>query len=540
MPSHVAFPGRVLVLWCPDWPVTAAAAAAGVSPHVPAAVFAGNRVVTCSAVARRNGVRRGMLRREAQSRCPDVAVLASDPARDARLFEPVVAAAEELVPGVDVVRPGVVAVPVRGAAAYFGGRNSPDAAEHAFSERLAEQVSATAGVECQVGIADGLFAALLAARRGVLVPEGRDAEFLAPLPVAELDQQGESTTEFVDLLRRLGLRTLGRLAELDERTVATRFGHEGVLAHRIARGAAERPLSPRRPAQELAVEQHCDPPLERVDTAAFVARTLADRLHAGLTAQDLACTRVGIYARTEEGEERHRVWRSARPVTAHGVADRVRWQFESWLQAGSGGRPSSGVVHLRLVPEELVHGAALQLHLWHGAGAAGGTEDDPGTERASRAFTRVQALLGPEGVCTPVLTGGRGPAERVEFVSWGSSPGKPGEQAPWPGRLPAPSPTTVPARPVPAAVLDDERRPVSLTARGALTSRPHSVAVEDGVARNITGWAGPWPVDERWWDSAAEGRRARIQVVTTGDGPALLLLLREHGKPRWIVEGVYD
>ena len=55
--------------------------------------------------------------------------------------------------------PGVIAVPAQGPVGYFG---SPEAA----AERLIDQVAALAGVECQAGIADGLFAADLAARSG--------------------------------------------------------------------------------------------------------------------------------------------------------------------------------------------------------------------------------------------------------------------------------------------------------------------------------------------------------------------------------------
>src|SRR6478735_4876565 len=98
-PGRVETAVRVLALWSPDWPVTAAAHAARVPPHQPAAVFVAGRVLACSAVARAQGVRRGLRRREAQARCPDLAVLTPDPDRDARAFEPVVAAVEELAPG---------------------------------------------------------------------------------------------------------------------------------------------------------------------------------------------------------------------------------------------------------------------------------------------------------------------------------------------------------------------------------------------------------------------------------------------------------
>src|SRR5580765_3568579 len=196
-------PVRVLALWSPDWPVTAAARASHVPPHRPAAVLADNRVLACSAVARAAGVRRGLRRREAQARCPELAVLAPDPDRDARAFEPVVVAVEELAPGVEIVRPGLVALPAQGPAGWFGG-------ELAAAERLIDQVAARTGVEVQAGFADGLFAAVLAARRGVAVAPGDTPPFLASLGVEELDREPEvDRSAFVDLLRCLGLRSLG-------------------------------------------------------------------------------------------------------------------------------------------------------------------------------------------------------------------------------------------------------------------------------------------------------------------------------------------
>src|SRR5215469_13526926 len=83
----------------------------------------------------------------------------------ARAFEPVVAIVENFCPQVEVLRPGVCAIATRGPARYFGG-------EAQLAARLTEAV-AQAGVTCQAGIADGLFAAGLAARAGptgLLVP----------------------------------------------------------------------------------------------------------------------------------------------------------------------------------------------------------------------------------------------------------------------------------------------------------------------------------------------------------------------------------
>src|SRR4029453_13981595 len=108
---------RMVVVWWPDWPV----AAAGAAPDSLTAVVHANRVVACSAAARAEGARPGLRRREAQSRCPELELLAHDPARDARAFEPVLAAIEQLTPWVEVLQPGECAFPARGAARYHGG-----------------------------------------------------------------------------------------------------------------------------------------------------------------------------------------------------------------------------------------------------------------------------------------------------------------------------------------------------------------------------------------------------------------------------------
>jgi protein ImuB len=85
-------------------------------------------------------------------------------------------------------------------------------------------------------------------------------------------------------------------------------------------------------------------------------------------------------------------------------------------------------------------------------------------------------------------------------------------------------------------VRDAEQRPVGVTGRGLVTAEPVTVAVAGGPPVAVTAWCGPWPAEERWWDSSAQRRRARIQVVTAAGGAHLLTL--EGG--RWMVEATYD
>jgi protein ImuB len=102
--------------------------------------------------------------------------------------------------------------------------------------------------------------------------------------------------------------------------------------------------------------------------------------------------------------------------------------------------------------------------------------------------------------------------------------------------VPKPAPALVPPHPLGAVVLDANGRPVGVSARLELTADPVSVLVEKAAAVEITGWTGPWPVEERWWAPDEMRRRARFQVVLA-DGRALLLSLAGG---HWAVEAIYD
>ncbi|MCG5431747.1 DNA polymerase Y family protein [Mycobacterium sp. MYCO198283] len=519
---------RVLAVWCMDWPAVAAATASGLPTTAPVAVTLANRVVACSAAARSVGVTRGLRRREAQARCPQLHVVTADPGRDARVFEPVTAAVDDLVPRAEVLRPGLLVMPIRGAARYFGS-------EQAAAERLVDAVAA-AGAECQVGVADQLPTAVFAARAGRIVDPGGDAAFLAPLSIRQLATEpslaGPDRAELADLLWRLGIRTVGQFAALSRTDVASRFGADAVLAHRFARGEPERLPSGREPSPELEVMMDCDPPLDRVDAAAFAGRSLAGSLHEALMAAGVGCTRLAISAVTADGQELSRVWRCAEPLTEDATADRVRWQLDGWLnRRRAADRPTAPVTVLRLHPVELVSAEALQLPLWGGMG-----EED--RLRARRALVRVQGLLGPDAVQVATVSGGRGPAERITLVPFGDEVvPRADPQQPWPGRLPEPSPAVLLDDPV--ELLDAAGEPVKVTARGLFSTDPARV-VGSGHGGELRWWAGPWPVDERWWDpeQARAGRTARAQVLTDGPDPTALLLC--YRQRRWYLEGVYE
>jgi protein ImuB len=478
---------------------------------------------------------------------PAAGDLAAGPS--ARAFERVVSAVEEFCPRVEVLFPGACAIDARGPARYFGGE-----------ARLARKITRAVlrrGFDCRVGIADGLLAARLAAlagSAGAIVAPGGTAAFLAPHPVAAL---GDPV--LADLLPRLGITTLGEFAALPAAEAANRFGTQGARAHRLARGLGGRPLAPRPASADLSVQLSFDPPAEQSGPVVFAAKALADQMHCRLAARGLACVRVQVQAVWADGRESTRLWRHDGLLTALAVAERVRWQLDGWQvgqeaggqhgrdggaegrRGGTGGQHGQrgrdggagdlevgGITMLRLIPDQLVRDEGRQLGLWGDAVIS---------DRLARAAVRVQAMLGHDAVTRPVLAGGRSPAEQVVLVPFGGArtPPLPADR-PWPGTIPGPAPATVYPVPWPAGVTDSSGGTVTVSGRAQVSAFPARLSAGDGSSLAITSWAGPWPVNERWWDPAGARRQARFQFVTE-DGKAWLAAVQDG---RWLIEGSYD
>ena len=97
----------------------------------------------------------------------------------------------------------------------------------------------------------------------------------------------------------------------------------------------------------------------------------------------------------------------------------------------------------------------------------------------------------------------------------------------WPGALPAPSPAIVLNDATRAIVTDKEGATVVVGGRGELNATPVSLVIGEREPQEIIGWAGPWPVDEWWWDERRHRRLARFQVVTA-DGAAHLVAVERQ------------
>jgi protein ImuB len=526
---------RLGVLWCPHWPVVVVGAQAA----EPVVVLHANRVVAHSVAAGAEGIAVGQRRRDAQARCPLVRIEQHDPAREARAFEAVVRAVGGMVPRIEVAEPGTLAFLSRGPSRYFGG----DTEMAAGVIRAATAAVADAGLSLGsvgalgLGVADGRFAAAIAARRSaraaapVVIDGGAaaTAAFLAPLPVRLLSVVAGVPTDFVHLVDRLGLHRLGELAALPATQVGARFGPLGQFAHRIAAGGDDRLPGTQDPPAGLQVQRVFDQPVHHSDALVFVARQMAEELVGVLAADGRVCTRLVVTAETEHSEQSERVWSRSSGLSAAAMVERVRWQLDAWAQQDV---LTAGVALLRLDPVEVRSDDGVQLGLWGGR-----TQAD---EWAVRAVARLVAVAGEQQVLVPAVQGGRQPHEAYAWVPAVTADLlEPAERlavpaVPWPGRLPTPSPAVVHHPGLAANLLDATGAPVRVSGRGAVSAAPAFVQVGTGVLDDVHSWAGPWPVEERWWDAARARRLARFQVLT-GSGRLLLLML-ERGQWQLVAE----
>jgi len=184
------------------------------------------RIAAVSPAAAALGIA-GLTLADARARVPELAVVAHDPAADARLLDWLADGCEVFSPAVALAPPDAILIDVTGCSGAFGS-------EAALVAALRRRVAAHR-LQPVTAVAATPDAALALARHG---PDGD----VAVLPVTALAVAAEVHTA----LRRAGLTTIGALAIRPRGPLAARFGTEA--ATRLARllGEEDAPLVPRR------------------------------------------------------------------------------------------------------------------------------------------------------------------------------------------------------------------------------------------------------------------------------------------------------
>ena len=465
------------------------------------------------------------------------------------VFEKVVRAAGGVSPLIEVESLGTMVMAAKGPSRYFGGE---DGAVRLLHDTVAVAVRDT-GVDTPfgAGVAGSRFAAVAAAHLAVaraapcVVPARDTRRFIDALPVRALSRVGAIDPEVVDLLERLGLRTCATVRDIGEPALIDRFGVQGGLVWRLVTGADARHLVPGTPPQDFADAVEFEDPLRTVAQVTGAAADTVQRAIGRVTGRGLQCVRLMVACQTDHGESTSRVWAEPNGFGSAAVLQRIAYQLDGWLTVDGADpdAPTSGIVRIDLVPLECRQVLVRQPLLW------GGTQEN--AERAARAVAMAQAVDERVRVTVPRWEGGRDvvaaysrvPVALVDIADEQASAERvhSGRGVPrdWSGAIPAPSPASVAAGPVPVSVLDAHGRTVGVTGRHELDSVPVRVSVS-GRDLTVERTAGPWPVEERWWDPRRRRRHVRMQVlVRDARGEPRVLLLGLEGRA-WHLVGRYD
>ncbi len=558
---------RLAVLQCLDWSAVVAAK----SSNKPCAVVHAQRVISRTPGAMRYGVQVGMRRRHAQALCPDIEIVAHQPNRDRNAFDAVVRKVNELVPLIEVSEPGLIVFAARGPSRYMGG-------DEMMASKIVEALKTLVASELLigVGVADSRLAAHIAASASAsnsassnsnlfapyVVEPNKTSEWLAPQSVRVLSEFANVNRETVSLLERLGLNTLRDVCALSESVLAGRFGELGFELHRLARGDEQHQLVVVAPPPEHLCVEKFDQPVSDQQIVINSVQRMASAFTEYFSVNGAVCVRIVIAFELENGKRFERLWYRQQGLTASAIVESAKWQLEASLTSKFASElaselASNGLVRVQLIADEVRVDTARQLKLWGGS-----TQTD---ETATQAIGRLSELLGSAAVQVFKWQGGRDLLDSYQLVSAthtqtiGSSDNT--EQpavSKWRGALPTPSPSVVYPEPVQAQINDQFGKLLSVSARHELSASPVTVII-GATHYKVNSWAGPWPVEEHWWDIARNRRLVRLQLVcekiqskktatentATGkvsiDSAAqvlAMLVILEHGE--WTVAAIYN
>ena len=474
----------------------------------PIAVLDQGRVACCEEEARAAGVRPGMTAAQALGALGRLEMAPLDAAGDRAALRALAEALLALAPAVEVVPPDTLLLDASAAHLVAGGGpkgSGSEAAERELAVRARSRV-AEMGYATRAAVATGRAPARAVARHASesieWVPPTGTGQALAALPIDALGLGPAIAAR----LAELGVSDAGALARLPEGTLAHRFGSEGVLAVRLARGEDGSPLVPFLPQTLPEEGAELEAPAESVEPLLFVVKRLADRVAARLSGRGLGATRLKLVLKLDPRGEERLVVSLAQPTPAT-----ARWLAPLKEQLFSLRLPAA-VLALRLAAVEVAPVAVEQL-------AFG---DRPETVAAlETVLARLAARLGDESVFAAEPVERYRPERAYRAVPFRSRPRRP-EAA-----------VAVPegAAHRPTRLLRDPQPVVAEGEGGRLTA----VRVA-GKDRAVLGYEGPERLAGEWWWERFDRDYYRVQLEGLGE----CWIYRDGADGRLYLHGFFD
>jgi DNA polymerase IV len=289
-----------------------------ISSTAPLIIHAGEKVLAVSSEALEVGVQTGFPLRKARALCPEARLVTAEPSRYRYAFGQVM---QVLLTFTHLVEPETSAwLPVPPKRTSKQKKLIQDTAStlslvcyldleklrQKQAEDISRQIITTLrdqlGLTVSVGLAKGKFPARLAAITAApgaqqIIAAGKEAEFIAPLPITLLPIE----VEIARRLRLLGIQTLDQLAGLPVAALSNQFGKAGLALHRLASGADLRPIIPYRPGRVARVEKRLDGTVSNRLMLEAVLRALAEELAIRLHQENVMARSLELTLHLETG-----------------------------------------------------------------------------------------------------------------------------------------------------------------------------------------------------------------------------------------------
>ncbi|WP_243074532.1 DNA polymerase IV [Microbacterium sp. SS28] len=256
-------------------------------------IVGGGVVLAASYEAKARGVRTAMGGRQARELCPDAVVV---PPR----MEAYSAASKDVFAIFRDTTPLVEGLSIDEAFLEVGGLRRIAGTPEQVAVQLRARVRAEVGLAISVGVARTKFLAKVASAvskpDGLLIVEPeREQAFLLPLPVERLWGVGAVTAE---KLHRLGIHTVGQLAELEEATAERLLGRAaGAHLHALARLRDPRPVDTTRRRGSIGSQRALGNRPRSADELEVILTQIVDRLARRMRDHDRVCRTIVLRLR---------------------------------------------------------------------------------------------------------------------------------------------------------------------------------------------------------------------------------------------------
>ena len=312
-------------------------------------------VAAASYPARTRGIRSAMPMATARRLAPDLVIVPPRIDHYRRISQSVMAVLGDVVADIEQISVDEAFLDVRGARRLFGG---PEQIAELLRRRIREELGLPSSVGGSVSRAVAKIASAQAKPDGMLiVPAGRTAEFLAPLPVSVISGIGPKAQ---DSLARLGVRTIGQLREIPRSALTRALGPRAPEIAALADGSDRTGLGQRTRDRSLGTERTWDEDLTDAGEVRRRITQMADDVARQLRRGGFVARTVVLKLRASDGTT---ITRSSTLDQPTASGERLREQVVSLWERESPTMPRIRLAGVRASHLEPAAGTAVQSEL---------------------------------------------------------------------------------------------------------------------------------------------------------------------------------